>query len=171
MLDDIGVSEEQCAAAAEKRLRSGDPVARSLLQRLRRSVRPSDSSSMLIFTRYADFFEFGTMMERQYEVRVTAAPPVTSGNFSHVRVLWDVENVSATCKSSSGQTLNAFECVQRLQTFLSGLGLYGSGVDCRITAFFSPANSRVSQKTAQLLDKAGVEMVSDARYDNIDGAH
>lgn len=105
-------------------------------------------------------------MEHQYDVRVAAVPSpsfpsTTAANSGHVRVLWDVENVSATCRSSNGSTLSGFESVQRLQTFLSGLGLHGPGVHSRITAFFSPGNSRVSQKTAQQLDKAGVEMVSD----------
>lgn len=46
-----------------------------------------------------------------------------------------------------------------LYRFLKQHGLYGSGIDCRITAFFSPLNGKISEKVLNDLDKAAVELV------------
>lgn len=39
------------------------------------------------------------------------------------------------------------------------IGLYGSGIDSRITVFFNPGNRSVAKAVIDELDKAAVEMV------------
>lgn len=47
-------------------------------------------------------------------------------------------------------------------SFLEAKGLFGRGIDCRITAFFNPARKAqaISKKVVDELDKAAVEIVS-----------
>jgi hypothetical protein len=50
-------------------------------------------------------------------------------------------------------------------SFLQAKGLFGSGIDCRVTAFFNPAHksNTISKKVVNELDKAAVEIVSHTR--------
>ena len=72
---------------------------------------------------------------------------------AHVRVLWDIENLAVP------RTLGAIETVSRLKSFLCTKELAGSGVDCRLTAFFNFDGGSVSAATKKELDQADVEMV------------
>jgi len=71
----------------------------------------------------------------------------------HVRVLWDIENLAVPRQLGGTQT------VKRVLGFLSGLGLSGEGIDCRVTAFLDPSGGAVSKGTVKELDQCAVEMV------------
>jgi hypothetical protein len=49
--------------------------------------------------------------------------------------------------------------VQKLRSYLASKELCGSGVDCRISAFFRPQRNGLSQSAIEDLDKANVELV------------
>lgn len=97
----------------------------------------------------------------------------------HVRVLWDIENIRV-----SGKNGGALETISKLQKFVLSMNwlllspvysfylltlllnsflqskcLFGTGIDCRITAFFAPNNSTIPSKVIEELDKAAVELV------------
>jgi hypothetical protein len=46
-----------------------------------------------------------------------------------------------------------------LDSFLESKSLYGTGIDCRFTAFFAPNNTSIPPKVIEELDKAAVELV------------
>ena len=50
----------------------------------------------------------------------------------------------------------SFSC----SSFLQSKSLFGTGIDCRITAFFAPNNSSIPPKVIEELDKAAVELVT-----------
>jgi hypothetical protein len=71
----------------------------------------------------------------------------------HVRVLWDIENVSVP------KRLTGLQTVERLRHYLSTQSLCGPGIDCRITAFFHPNRSHISKQVIEDLDRGGIELV------------
>jgi hypothetical protein len=70
-----------------------------------------------------------------------------------VRVLWDLENIAVP------RRIGGLNVVSKIRDFLAKKGLLGTGIDTRITGFFSPEHKTMSSKTVEELDKAGVELV------------
>ncbi len=74
---------------------------------------------------------------------------------SHVRVLWDVENVPLPAH------IDAITVLMRFRQWLCQQGLDGGGVDSRITAIYCPGKvgSLFNNSTAHILDRCGVEQI------------
>lgn len=106
---------------------------------------------------------FGHMMESKfnktfslYEVAAPIVPndrPRQELTSYHVRVLWDIENISVSNRCGGLKT------VAKVRKFLSSIGKFGPNIDTRISAFFSPEKRHISSKTLNELDKASVELV------------
>lgn len=143
----IGVTEEKLVEATQAGASRDDPVALQLVAYLEER---------------SDFIEFGKMMEDKYHEEYVVVE-LFEATVSHCRVLWDIENIGVKRK------IGGLETVKRIQNFLGAKGLFGSGIDCRITAFFNPSSGskQISKKVVNELDKAAVEIVwvSDKRED------
>mmetsp|Transcript_30855 Transcript_30855/g.57548 ORF Transcript_30855/g.57548 Transcript_30855/m.57548 type:complete len:561 (-) Transcript_30855:139-1821(-) len=151
----IGVTEEKFVAATKCGVVDDNPVSVHLVS---------------LLENLSDFHDFGRMMEDKFLAEYSApvassakSPGDPTGSVSHCRVLWDIENIGV------GKKLGGLATIERLQRFLQGKGLFGRGIDCRITAFFNPAHksNNISKKVVNELDKAAVEIVwvSDKRED------
>lgn len=100
--------------------------------------------------KYTDFQYFGSMMQSIFQAKYYNEIKLNGQKL--VRVLWDIENIGVPA------TMNPIDVVERIQVFLTTIGLYKSGVNLHITAFGNIAN-RTLIKTLADLDKAGVEIV------------
>ncbi len=87
------------------------------------------------------------------QVPSSSSNGVSNTGHRHVRVLWDIENVAVPKKLTGLQT------VERLRNYLESQSLCGTGIDCRITAFFNPNHSHISKHVIEDLDRGGVELV------------
>ena len=119
---------------------------------------------LLYFSSFHDFEDFGIMMEKKCSELYPSSKldeekiqndDMKSNNSSQyfVRVLWDIENIRVQ-KEKGG--LNT---VDDLTKFFRQKGLFGNGIDTRITAFFNPGKSGLSKKVVEELDRASVELV------------
>lgn len=139
----MGSTEERFAELIALELPAGDETVARLYSTL---------------TSYQDFVSFGKMMqEKCYELYPgeSAVKTFNAGvrRIKICRVLWDVENVPVD------PALGGIQTVLALQKFLRTKGLWGNGVDTRITAFFNPFNKSVPKKVIEQLNKASVELV------------
>lgn len=146
LLAKIGVSQEAFVNACNRCISENDAPIVHLMR---------------LLTERQDFDSYAEMMESEYKRQVanqsSAIAPLAAvdtpskGSISKaVRVLWDLENVQVPKKAG-------FATISALTRFLKSRGLYGSGVDCRITAFFTMG--KVSKSVVVDLDRAAVELV------------
>jgi hypothetical protein len=124
----------------------------------------SVSYLLLYFSSFHDFEDFGIMMEKKCmelypsskldDIKTNNSNDDTKTNSQYfVRVLWDIENIRIQ-KEKGG--LNT---VDDLNVFLRQKGLFGNGIDTRITAFYNTNKSGLKKTIVEELDKASVEMV------------
>jgi len=124
----------------------------------------SVSYLLLYFSSFHDFEDFGIMMEKKCielypsskldDIKTNNSNDDTKANSQYfVRVLWDIENIRVQ-KEKGG--LNT---VDDLNVFLRQKGLFGNGIDTRITAFYNPKKSGLKETIVEELDKASVELV------------
>ena len=149
LLAKIGVSQESFVHACNMCVAADDAPVIHLMRRL---------------TEYQDFDSYAEMMEGVYNRQVASrestvvSAPLSAAHTPNkatamskaVRVLWDLENVAVAKKAG-------FATITALTSFLKSRGLFGSGIDCRITAFFTMG--KVSKGVIVDLDRAAVELV------------
>jgi hypothetical protein len=138
----LGSTQERFMQLLEMELCRGDETVERLYDTL---------------TCYRDFVSFGRLMQRMFaELYPTEAKIVQGESVRRIRicrVLWDLENVVVD------PNIGGIETVAALQEFLRSRGLWGAGIDTRITAFFNPFNKCLPKKVIEQLNKAAVELV------------
>lgn len=145
------------------------------------NLKNKDSSAERLFAlleMYSDFEKFSYMMRCKFEeifvvpkiieeTKISSSLPENLGLQSitpnHqrqtdapktvVRVLWDIENIPVP------KVLGGLNTISKLNSFLKSKKLFGPGIDCRTTAFFSPSGGNVSERVVNELDHSAVELV------------
>lgn len=159
-LDQMGVTQTTLAESLALNLKNGDSSAERLYSLLQM---------------YGDFEEFSYIMRCKFEeIFLSFKIPeesiilpdkqliqsdssnrqhLTDASKTMVRVLWDIENIPVA------KGMGGLNTISKLNSFLKTKNLFGPGIDCRTTAFFSPSGSNVSERVVNELDHSAVELV------------